>query len=334
MFLSNSCYRQCRRLASTRRSEADWFANGPTALSSCWPGGPTTWLGDEGGGRGRGVRGQDSGRRTSVDDGRPMCLSCSHHRHSGRCDLGIATYRTISTVLFYVGIATFRRGAIPIFWLFIRNQIMRRFLVNKTGDCGSPTTPKKPKADSERLESMRIEGDKVLRLRGTTSLPGWPTSRHRQIPIPTAHRQAHRPLPVPRLPTVLLLSHRRSPCPSTRCSAHPVARVMGWVHQWDYRIVDSLGSTQRVLSWSAVQTWRGRHWRRTKPVTATASNTRETEQRALELLSPNSRFRRWIGPSLISLINYSGMQTPLQRTIGHSPIMCGWQPWMKGRGCF
>ena len=24
-----------------------------------------------------------------------------------------------------------------------------------------------------------------------------------------------------------LLSHRRSPCPSTRCSAHPVARVTG-----------------------------------------------------------------------------------------------------------
>ena len=39
-------------------------------------------------------------------------------------------------------------------------------------------------------------------------------------------------------------------------------------------------------------------------------------------------------PGSISLINYSGMHTPLQRTIGHSPIMCGWQPWMKGRGCF
>ena len=33
---------QCRRLASTRRPEADWFANGPTALSSCWPGCPTS----------------------------------------------------------------------------------------------------------------------------------------------------------------------------------------------------------------------------------------------------------------------------------------------------
>ena len=38
-------YKQCRRLASTRRPEADSFANGPTTLSSCWPGGPTTWLG-------------------------------------------------------------------------------------------------------------------------------------------------------------------------------------------------------------------------------------------------------------------------------------------------
>ena len=33
---------QCRRLASTRRPKADWFANGPTALPSCWPGCPTT----------------------------------------------------------------------------------------------------------------------------------------------------------------------------------------------------------------------------------------------------------------------------------------------------
>ena len=42
---------------------------------------------------------------------------------------------------------------------------MRRFLVKKTGDCGSPPTPMKPKADSELLESMTIEGDEVLRLR-------------------------------------------------------------------------------------------------------------------------------------------------------------------------
>ena len=35
-------FNQCRRLASTRRPDADWFANGPTALSSCWPGCPTT----------------------------------------------------------------------------------------------------------------------------------------------------------------------------------------------------------------------------------------------------------------------------------------------------
>ena len=33
---------QCLRLASTRRPEADSFANGPTSLASCWPGGSTT----------------------------------------------------------------------------------------------------------------------------------------------------------------------------------------------------------------------------------------------------------------------------------------------------
>ena len=50
---------QCRRLASTRRPEADSFANGPTSLASCWPGGPTTWLGDEVGERGSRSAGQD-----------------------------------------------------------------------------------------------------------------------------------------------------------------------------------------------------------------------------------------------------------------------------------
>ena len=33
---------QCRRLASTRRPKADWFANGPAALPSFQPGCPTT----------------------------------------------------------------------------------------------------------------------------------------------------------------------------------------------------------------------------------------------------------------------------------------------------
>ena len=92
-----------------------------------------------------------------------MGLSCSRHCHSGRRDIGIATYRTFTTVLFDVGIATFRRGAIPIFWLFIRNRIMRRFLVKKTGDCGSPPTPKKPKADSERLVAAREYEDRRRR---------------------------------------------------------------------------------------------------------------------------------------------------------------------------
>ena len=104
---------------------------------------------------------------------------------------------------------------------------MRRFLVKKTGDCGSPSTPKKPKADSERLVAAREYDDR--RRRGFSCVVRRVDLR--QTPIPTAHRQAHRPLPVPRLPTVLLLvvvlSNRRSPCPSTICSAPPVARVTG-----------------------------------------------------------------------------------------------------------
>ena len=52
-----SSFTQCRRLASTRRTKADWFANGPTAQSSCWPGCPTTLLGGKCGGRGRGLEG-------------------------------------------------------------------------------------------------------------------------------------------------------------------------------------------------------------------------------------------------------------------------------------
>ena len=102
---------------------------------------------------------------------------------------------------------------------------MRRFLVKKTGDCGSPSTPKKPKADLERLVAAREYEDR--RRRGFKAVWRDEFARLRQTPIPTAHRQAHRPLPVPRLPTVLLLSNRRSPCPSTICSAPPVARVTG-----------------------------------------------------------------------------------------------------------
>ena len=40
---------------------------------------------------------------------------------------------------------------------------MRRFLVKKTGDCGSPLTPKKPKADSERLVAAREYEDRRRR---------------------------------------------------------------------------------------------------------------------------------------------------------------------------
>ena len=40
---------------------------------------------------------------------------------------------------------------------------MRRFSVKKTGDCGSPPTPKKPKADSERLVAAREYYDRRRR---------------------------------------------------------------------------------------------------------------------------------------------------------------------------
>ena len=40
---------------------------------------------------------------------------------------------------------------------------MHRFLVKKTGDCGSPSTPKKPKADSERLVAARVYEDRRRR---------------------------------------------------------------------------------------------------------------------------------------------------------------------------
>ena len=32
---------------------------------------------------------------------------------------------------------------------------MLRFLVKKTGDCGNPPTPKKPKTDAERLATAK-----------------------------------------------------------------------------------------------------------------------------------------------------------------------------------
>ena len=102
---------------------------------------------------------------------------------------------------------------------------MRRFLVKKTGDCGSPPTPKKPNADSERLVAAREYDDR--RRRGCKAAWrdefAWLTYE----PAPADSDSNGAPIPVPRLPTVLLLSHRRSPCPSTRCSAHPAARVTG-----------------------------------------------------------------------------------------------------------
>ena len=40
---------------------------------------------------------------------------------------------------------------------------MRRFFVKKTGDCGSPPTPNKPKAHSDRLVAAREYGDRRRR---------------------------------------------------------------------------------------------------------------------------------------------------------------------------
>ena len=48
---------------------------------------------------------------------------------------------------------------------------MRRFLVKKTGDCDSPPTPKKPKADSERLVAAREYEDR--RRRGFKGTGHW-----------------------------------------------------------------------------------------------------------------------------------------------------------------
>ena len=140
---------------------------------------------------------------------------------------------------------------------------MRRFLVKKTGDCGSPPTPKKPKADSERLVAAReyeVEGDEVLRLRGATSLPGLPTSRHRQTPIPTAHRQAHRPLPFPRLPTVLLLTwhvtghrSRRPNYQTSSCSSRA---------QYGIDLPGSLGPTWKLFFWCLLHNTGVLRWRK------------------------------------------------------------------------
>ena len=41
---------------------------------------------------------------------------------------------------------------------------MRRFLVKKIGDCGSLPTPKKPKADSERLFAAREDEERRRRV--------------------------------------------------------------------------------------------------------------------------------------------------------------------------
>ena len=83
-----------------------------------------TWLEDGVGGRRSWAAG--SAQRTSVAQSyvyrrismyvnrwRPTFSCCSRHCHSGRHDIGSATYWTTTTVLYDVGIATYRRGAIP-----------------------------------------------------------------------------------------------------------------------------------------------------------------------------------------------------------------------------
>ena len=97
---------QCRRLASTRRPVAYYVAYGPTDLSSCWPGGPTSWQGVKLVEGARGVRNQDVEHRPP---NKPLniyllirwrstfFLLSASHRRSGRRDIGIATYRTTTT---------------------------------------------------------------------------------------------------------------------------------------------------------------------------------------------------------------------------------------------
>ena len=103
------------------------------------------------------------------------CSCCSRHRH----DIGIVTYRTTTTYLDDVGIASYRRGAIPILWLFIRRRIMRRFLIKKTGDCGSPPTPKQKVSHCQivrRTKATRFQGKLQCHCVDETPRP-WPVSK-------------------------------------------------------------------------------------------------------------------------------------------------------------
>ena len=119
-----SC-RQCRRLASTRRPEADSFANEPTSLSSSWPGGPTTSLGDEVGERGSRSAGQDVEHRLPnvfIAEYRLVNPMTIHVVLAVRVTViqavmilaSPSTGLQSSTVLYDVGIATYRCGAMPI----------------------------------------------------------------------------------------------------------------------------------------------------------------------------------------------------------------------------
>ena len=151
---------QCRRLASTRRTKADWFANGPTAQSSCWPGCPTTLLGGKRGGRGRGVRVQDSGRSISV----AQCVNRARVTVIQAVVIlaSPSTGLSLQYCLMQVSPSSVAARYQYVSCLFVI-EIMRRFLVKKTGDCGSPPTTKKPKADSERLAAAREYEDRRRR---------------------------------------------------------------------------------------------------------------------------------------------------------------------------
>ena len=75
---------------------------------------------------------------------------------------------------------------------------MRRFLIKKAGDCGSPPTPKKLKADAERLATAK--GYEERRRRGFKAAWRDEFAWLTYDPVPTA--TANRQLPVPSLQTV------------------------------------------------------------------------------------------------------------------------------------
>ena len=142
------------------------------------------------------------------------------------------------------------------------------------------------------------EGDEVSRLRGATSLSGWLTSRNRQTPMPTAHRQ----LPVQSLPTVQNRRHRR-----IKCSADPVVQATVSLCWWDSQTVACFESILRVRFFGPTTFHQGRQlfevvgpdvqqlfwlsrWHCTQPV-ACAQNTGENG-RQKHMAEPNTSLCR------------------------------------------